>query len=176
MKIEYKAVVGKILPPIPEDKEQEFAKLEGLRCLVTIEELSYKTYSQNRAFHALVGCFWRSGCSSFNSQHELRSHYIIETGHIAYTAYIYFNEIDGETRAFSVGSVDEVPDGKDIAEICYPGSWSNITKERAMQAMNSIMRDMDESGVMGSSEGKKYAEILDGMMKEDWFTKAFKEQ
>ena len=46
MKIEYKAVVGKILPPIPEDKEQEFAKFEGLRCLVTIEELSYKTYSQ----------------------------------------------------------------------------------------------------------------------------------
>jgi len=161
--------MGHIAPPA--HIKEKLEELEGINCVITVEKATYKTLSQNSAFHALISCFWRSGCSSFSSKEQMRSHYIIEADHISFIKYIWF---DDEGNAFETTDESNIPPNYNYAEILFPASWSNISKEKAMQVMTSLMRDMDESGVLASSEGMKYAEILDGMTKEDWFTKALK--
>ena len=42
-------------------------------------------------------------------------------------------------------------------------SWSEASKEQAKTAIDMIIRDMDLSGVIGSSQGAKYEQILKGI-------------
>ena len=40
-----------------------------------LTQKQYKSRKQNNTFHALLDCFWKSGCSSFVSQNEMRFYY-----------------------------------------------------------------------------------------------------
>lgn len=129
-----------------------------------------KSAKQNRTFHSLVDCFWKSGCSSFLSKSELRWHYKRLIGLIEVA---YFNpQLTEETKKMvwealkvlplAVGQRSIVVDllkGKVMKE----HSWSEASKERATEAIDTILDDMDDAGVIGSSQGKKYEEILGGL-------------
>lgn len=95
---------------------------------------AYKSAKQNNLFHSLLECFWESGCASFGDYDELRN---------------YYKRIAGLVK--KKGSV------------VLESSWSDAKKEQAKTAIDMCIRDMDASGVLGSSQGKKYEAILKGI-------------
>ncbi len=106
----------------------------------------YKSRKQNNLFHGLITCFWSSGCSSFQNWDDLRNHYkkiagLIKTNRVRVEGF----EIIKETHK----------------------SWGDVRKENATIVINQLMFDMDEANVLGSSQGKKYQEILKGLG--EWF-------
>lgn len=129
-----------------------------------------KTARQNRTFHSLVDCFWKSGCSSFLSKSELRWHYKRLIGLIEVA---YFNpQITEETKSMVWQALKVLPlaEGQralivDLlkGKVMKEHSWSEAKKERATEAIDALLDDMDDAGVIGSSQGKKYEEILGGL-------------
>lgn len=95
---------------------------------------AWKTQKQNNLFHSLLQCFWTSGCASFGDYDSLR---------------LYYKRVAGLVKK------------KD--SMLVEGSWSEAKKEQARVAIDMLMRDMDMAGVIGSSQGKKYEEILKGI-------------
>ena len=137
----------------------------------------YKTRQQNNTFHALLDCFWKSGCSSFASKKDMRFYYKREIGLIEV---LYDNSnLTEETKQMvwkaakilplAPGQRSELVDllkGRVLKE----HSWSEAKKQRATEAIDNILQDMDMSGVMGSKMGKKYQEILEGMKEDEWWS------
>jgi hypothetical protein len=129
-----------------------------------------KTARQNRTFHSLVDCFWKSGCSSFLSKSELRWHYKRLIGLIEVA---YFNpQITEETKSMVWQALKVLPlaEGQralivDLlkGKVMKEHSWSEAKKERATEAIDALLDDMDDAGVIASSQGKKYEEILGGL-------------
>ena len=137
----------------------------------------YKSRKQNNTFHALLDCFWKSGCSSFFSKDQMRFYYKRAIGLIDV---VYDNSnLEHETKEMLWKAAKLLPlpntqlveiidllKGKVIKE----RSWSEATKEKATEAINMILHDMDESGVITSKEGKHYEEILEGMNADNWWS------
>lgn len=134
-----------------------------------LTEHQFKTKSQNKLFHALLDCFWDSGCSSFISKQEMRWHYK-QIAHLIETE--YFCPLDVWTKeciwkAIKILPIEEeqrraVVDllkGKVIKE----HSWGEACKDGARMAIDAIIRDMDSSGVITSKKRNKYQEILRGI-------------
>lgn len=136
----------------------------------------YKSSKQNKTFHALLDCFWKSGCSSFISKDEMRFYYKRAVGLIDM---VYDNSnILEETKEMIWEAIKLLPlettqkiavinllKGKVIKE----RSWSVATKKQATDAVDMILRDMNMAGVSGSEEGKHYDEILEGMNADNWW-------
>ena len=136
----------------------------------------YKSSKQNKTFHALLDCFWKSGCSSFVSKDEMRFYYKRAVGLIDM---VFDNSnISEETKEMVWKAIKILPlettqklqvinllKGKVIKE----RSWSIATKKQATDAVDMILRDMDMAGVSGSAEGKHYDEILEGMNADNWW-------
>lgn len=136
----------------------------------------YKSSKQNKTFHALLDCFWKSGCSSFASKDEMRFYYKRAVGLIDM---VFDNSnISEETKEMLWKAIKILPlettqqlevinllKGKVIKE----RSWSIATKKQATDAVDMILRDMDMAGVSGSAEGKHYDEILEGMNADNWW-------
>ena len=136
----------------------------------------YKSRKQNNTFHALLDCFWKSGCSSFFSKNQMRFYYKRAIGLVEV---VYDNSnLEHETKEMlwkaakllpmSNTQLVEVIDllkGKVVKE----RSWSEATKEKATEAIDMILHDMDEAGVISSKEGKHYEKILEGMNADNWW-------
>ena len=136
----------------------------------------YKNAKQNKTFHALLDCFWKSGCSSFMSKDEMRFYYKRSVGLIDM---VYDNSnISESTKEMLWKAIKLLPlettqqievinllRGKVVKE----RSWSIATKKQATEAIDMILHDMDMSGVVTSSEGKHYEEILEGMNADNWW-------
>ena len=95
---------------------------------------AFKTSQQNRLFHSLLSTFFASGCDSFGNYDDMR---------------LYYKRVAGLVKK----------QGNFLVE----SSWSEATKEQAKTAIDMIIRDMDLSGVIGSSQGAKYEQILKGI-------------
>lgn len=128
------------------------AKINGYKsdktilvCDIMTKE-AYKSRKQNSLFHGLLTCFWLSGCSSFNDIEELRDYY----KKIAGLVYIKEAEANGLKIIQSVEK-----------------SWSSVKKDNATLAIKCLMSDMDNAAVLGSSQGRKYEEILKSL--DCWF-------
>ena len=140
------------------------------------EDGTDKNAKQNKTFHALLDCFWKSGCSSFSSKNEMRFYYKRSIGLIEM---VYDNSnLEQETKNMIWQAVKLLPlsntqlievtnllRGKVVKEM----SWSVASKKQATEAIDMILHDMDESGVIGSKEGKHYEEILEGMNADNWW-------
>lgn len=100
-------------------------------CLEFMSRTAWKTQRQNRLFHALLTLFWESGCSSYLSYDDMR---------------LCYKRMIGLVKR-KEGMIVE-------------SSWSEATKEQAQHAIDNILRDMDMSGVIASSQGKRYENIL----------------
>lgn len=166
MKLEYTTEIthqeGTVIAPLPDEANKKAEKLNGVKCAVTIESLNSKSARQNKAFHSLLGCFWRSGCSSFNSYPEMKDHYKLAVDHIAWTRYVY---MAGEGLKY-VTSIKDLPKGVKSYSIHIPASWSTISTDKAMQAITQLINDMHEAGVPSSSQAYKFEEIVQGMSQE----------
>lgn len=160
-----------------EEELNRFLEDESIVYVDFLTKKQYKSRKQNNTFHALLDCFWKSGCSSFFSKDQMRFYYKRAIGLIDV---VYDNSnLEHETKEMlwkaakllplSNTQLLEVIDllkGKVIKE----RSWSEATKEKATEAIDMILHDMDESGVITSKEGKHYEEILEGMNADNWWS------
>lgn len=110
------------------------------------------TDAQNRAFHALLGEFWSSGLSSYESFEDMRD--TIKLRIAGADEYIF---IDGG-KIRHVKTLDEVK-GK-YAET--PKSWTDFTRDERKEAIDEVIRE----AVMAGVNSKKWDEIIKGMMED----------
>lgn len=154
------------------EKIKEFTGIEiedDWGYIEVIEEKKYKTNQQTRAFHSLLMCFWKSGCSSFNSYEDMRNHYkavahLLECG--------YHSDLKEETKQMAEKAVRLLPldkyEFKKIMDmlrgkILIWHSWSECSKEMATVTLNQLINDMFSAGVDSSSQEAKFKEIMEGM-------------
>lgn len=149
------------------DIEDDYAYVE------VVDEKKYKTNQQTRLFHSLLMCFWKSGCSSFNSYEDLRNHYK-EVAHLL--EFVFRNDLKEETKQMLWKAVKILPLEKDElsriiellrGKVLIWHSWSECSKEMATVALNQLINDMFSAGVDSSSQGKKFEEIMKGI--KDWY-------
>ena len=107
------------------------------------------TDQQNRAFHALLGEYWKSGLSSYESYDDMRD--TIKLRIAGADEYIYI--ADGKVR--HAKSLDDVV-GR-YAEV--PKSWADFTLEQRRDAIDEVIREATIAGV----NSKKWDEIIAGM-------------
>lgn len=141
-----------------------------------LSETQYKSAKQNRTFHSLLDCFWKSGCSSFETKRDLKFHYkeLIGLIEVAYCN----NKLTEETKDMVWKAIKILPlaSGQraeiiDLLKgrVLKEHSWSEAKKERATEAIDTILRDMDFANVHDSKEGKKYQTILEGLNADLWW-------
>jgi hypothetical protein len=141
--------------------------------LEVVDEKQYKTNRQTRAFHSLLMCFWKSGCSSFETYEHLRNHYK-EVAHLL--EFMFINDLQPYTKECLWKAVKLLPikdsERSKVIELLRGKvlvwhSWSECNKEMATVTLNQLINDMFEAGVSSSSQGKKFEEILTGMR--NWY-------
>ena len=105
------------------------------------------TYRQNKTFHALIQCYWTSGCHSY----EARSY-----THFRALMKLYLGV--GAEKYFSMVNDDgtKCPKGR----IAYRlKSWSDYTKKERQLTIDNIISEMFLVGV----KTDRFNEILNGM-------------
>jgi len=107
------------------------------------------TDQQNRAFHALLGEYWKSGLSSYESYDDMKD--TIKLRIAGADGYIFID--NGKVR--HVKSLGEVK-GR-YAEV--PKSWADFTVEQRRDAIDEVIREATVAGI----NSKKWGEILQGM-------------
>jgi hypothetical protein len=129
----------------------------------------YKSNAQNKLFHSLLTVFYRSGCSSFANFDELKRYYKKMAGLIEYK---FQNNLKQETKSIVWKAIKLLPLPKEEVDnlvellkgkIEVEKSWGSVKKKDAQIAIDRLLDDMNTSGVIGSSEGKKYDNILKGI-------------
>lgn len=132
---------------------------------------AYKSRKQNSLFHGLLGCFWDSGCSSFETPEELRNWYKEMAG--LKVKEVKIVQIDYPQWLNPFISLIESMTGKEVPKLevetteVYFKSWSDVKKVDATRTIQCLMYDMDMAQVIGSSQGKKYESILESLGQ--WF-------
>jgi hypothetical protein len=107
------------------------------------------TDAQNRAFHSLLGEYWKSGLSSYESFDDMRDTFKLRVA--GADEYIFIE--NGKVR--HVKSLDEVK-GR-YAEV--PKSWADFTVEQRKDAIDEVIREATMAGI----NSRKWEEILRGM-------------
>ena len=110
------------------------------------------TDQQNRAFHALLGEYWKSGLSSYESYDDMKN--TIKLRIAGADEYIFID--NGKVR--HAKSLDEVK-GR-YAEV--PKSWVDFTLEQRRDAIDEVIREATMAGV----NSRKWDEIIKGMMED----------
>lgn len=125
------------------------------------------TEAQNKAFHALLGEYWKSGCSSHQAKDFDQFRDIIkrDLGE-GFESYFYVDlDEAGKPRAFKVGTKEEIPDyirkSPDFSKMAYGKlkSWSDYTKKQRRETMDKLISEMHQTGV----QSNKFTEILSGL-------------
>ena len=159
-------------------KSEILARLEDEKELYIdiLDKKQYRSKQQNKTFHALLDCFWDSGCSSFVDENTMRFHYKKAVGLIDM---VFENtNLTEETKQMVWKAIKILPlemtqrievinllKGKVEKE----RSWAVATKKQATRAIDMILSDMNNAEVITSSEGKHYENILEGMNADNWW-------
>lgn len=141
-----------------------------------LSESQSKSAKQNRTFHSLLDCFWNSGCSSFASKRDMKFHYkeLIGLIEVAYCN----NKLTEETKEMVWKAIKILPlapgQRAEIIDllkgrVLKEHSWSEAKKERATEAINTILHDMEFANVNDSKESKKYQTIIGGLNADEWW-------
>lgn len=134
-----------------------------------LTENQYKSHRQNNLFHSLLKVFWESHCSSFESYRSMRFHYK-EIAHLI--EYAFTNDLKEETkqmlwRAVKLLPIDKSERNKVIellrGKVLIEHSWGESTKAMAKVAIDQLLNDMKQSGVVT----KKFEDILKAIG--DWY-------
>lgn len=149
---------------------KEIEKIKGDRVFFEfMSEAAYKSDKQNRTFHALLQCFWASGCSSFLTFDKLREHYKRYAGLIKLKTGTPLEDFTKKAlfKAIKLLPISQEQRDRVIERLQDKFekelSWSEVTKENATRTIEQLKNDMDIAGVIDSRMGKKYQEIIEGM-------------
>ena len=121
--------------------------------MVTLQTLDDAgSLEQNNAWHALLGEFWRSGLSSYQSHEDMRDKIKLRVA--GARGFIY---IDDKAQQHTTKNIDDIPFGSWYIEV--PKSWADFTKSQRAIAIDDTISEMVEAGVSST----KFDEILEGM-------------
>lgn len=110
------------------------------------------TDAQNRAFHSLLGEFWVSGLSSYESYEDLKDSIKLKVA--GPDEFIFIK--DGKVRR---SKTLEGVEGR-YAEV--PKSWADFTRDERKEAIDWVIKEANLAGI----NSKKWDEIIKGMMED----------
>jgi hypothetical protein len=124
------------------------------------------TERQNRAFHALVLEYWKSGCASYPSKgfEDFRNEIKKNLG-AGFEAFVYAVIENDRPVIKDAKTWDEIPEGLRVdpdKRAFIRGrlkSWSDYVKKERIETIDNLIREMVEAGV----NSKKFDEIISGM-------------
>ena len=136
--------------------KEEFAlsdkKSSGFITVQISQPKKVGTDSQNRAFHALIGEYWLSGLSSYESYEDLKDSIKLKCA--GPDEFIFIK--DGKVKR---SKTLEGVEGR-YAEI--PKSWTQFTLEERKMAIDMVIKEANLAGI----NSRKWDEIITGMMED----------
>jgi hypothetical protein len=137
-----------------------------------LEDYNSPTSRQNRAFHALVICYWKSGQWSYEGSGyrpgmtytEFRDHVKRYLG-AGFEAYFVAEIVDGRVAVTVYDKWSQVPkhvrDDPDKGEYCRGRlkSWSDYSRKERRQTLDRMISEMHQVGV----NSEEFSRILAGM-------------
>ncbi len=132
----------------------------------TLEDAVSGTSAQNKAFHALVQEYWRSGMHSYNagSFEEFRELIKKHLGE-GVDRWLYVDLLSATPKVVQVNHFEEIPqvirDREDRRDFIVGRlkSWADYTKKQRTETIDRLIAEMEQAGV----NTRKYQEILEGM-------------
>lgn len=131
-----------------------------------LENATSGTDAQNRAFHALVMEYWKSGCHSYQASSYDDFRYCIKRSLGAgFEAFVYAVIVDGKPVIMDAKKYQDIPESvrsdKDLKQLVRGRlkSWADYTKKERRTTMDNLISEMHQVGV----NSKKFHEILAGM-------------
>ena len=108
------------------------------------------TERQNKAFHALVQCYWTSGFHSYSAQNYLHFRELIK---------LYLGV--GTEKYISLSNEDGTPCPR--GRISYRlKSWADYTKKERQLTIDNLISEMVQVGI-NEKDNKRFGEIIQGM-------------
>lgn len=122
------------------------------------------TDRQNKAFHALVGEYFRSGCSSYRAKSYFEFRDLIKRDLGAgWEKIIYVDPLDPSPIIHEVKSEDDLPAhvraNKRVLARGRLKSWADYSKKERRMTLDNLVAEMHAAGV----QTKHFYEILAGM-------------
>lgn len=127
----------------------------GKTYIVEMIDAESKSLQQNKTYWALLHEFMNSGCSSFDNIDIANNHFKKIAGIKGFSIYVYF--ANGQ-----VIQTDKKPEFEH-KEILIAGSFSKATLKQAKIAIDTLIKEMVESGV----NTDKFEEIMRGLERGD---------
>ncbi len=123
-----------------------------------LEDATSGTNAQNRAFHALVGEYWKSGAHSYNANNFEHFRELIKLNLGAGAECFVFATPEGIKKA---KTLEEVPEEYRNPQYCMTKlkSWTDYTLKERRETMDRLISEMHQAGVQTA----KFYEILKGM-------------
>jgi hypothetical protein len=116
-------------------------------CYYNVEPAAEGTDAQNKTFHALLQCYWTSGCHSY----EARSF-----EHFKALIKLYLGA--GMEKFYNLVNLDGTPCPKGRSD-CRLKSWADYSKKERQMTIDNLISEMMQVGV----NDKHFEEILQGM-------------
>jgi len=146
-----------------EEKRVELLRNNGLLkpYVISVQDWQeFKTQQQNKAFHKMLNLYYISGCHSqdVKSLDDLKAYYKHKIGLIDY--YLFYNG----KKIKRVDSKKDIPSyiKRNACRIILK-SWSQATKEQAIEAIELLKTDMINSQVLSSKYGKEFENLLNNL-------------
>ena len=123
-----------------------------------LEDATTGTSAQNKAFHALIGEYWKSGAHSYNVANFEQLRDVIKLNLGAGAECYVFATPDGIKKA---KTLEDVPAEYREPKYCMTKlkSWTDYTKTERTSAIDKLIAEMHQAGVQTA----KFYEILKGM-------------
>jgi hypothetical protein len=128
------------------------------------------TARQNRAFHALISEYWRSGAHSYQAKsfEEFRNMIKRKLG-AGFEAYVYAVIVDNKPVIMDAATYAEIPEAvrhdPDLKRLVRGRlrSWSDYSKRQRIETIDRLIAEMHAAGV----NTNKFYEILEGFSSVD---------
>ena len=112
-----------------------------------VELANEGTDAQNKTFHALVQCYWSSGCHSYDAR---------SLAHFRALIKLYLGA--GAEKFWNLTNEDGTPNPKGRPDYRLK-SWADYTKKERQLTIDNLINEMFLVGV----SGWRFEEILEGM-------------
>jgi hypothetical protein len=140
------------------------APIEGR--IYNLEDAETGSEAQNKAFHALIQEYFKSGASSYEATNLADFKNCIKRNLGAgFEAFVYAIVVDGKAIIRDAKTYTEIPEevrADPNLKSYVRGrlkSWTDYTKKERRETMDRLISEMHQSGVMS----KKFMEIIEGM-------------
>lgn len=131
-----------------------------------LEDAATGTGAQNRAFHALVGEYWKSGMHSYPAKNykDFRDMIKRDLG-AGFEKFVYADIVDGKPVINEVATIDDIPsrimNDPDMKKMVKGRlkSWGDYTSKERRESLDRLIAEMIQVGVNSTH----FQEILAGM-------------